>query len=92
MARIRARVTISGKVQGVCYRWATLQEANTRGVTGWVRNNPDGTVEALFEGEDSAVRALVNWCHRGPDAARVDKVDVIWDTFTGEYNDFAIRR
>jgi len=92
MARVRARVIISGKVQGVYYRWATLQEATARGVTGWVRNNPDGTVEAVFEGEGSAVQDLINWCHRGPDAARVDRVEVVWDTYTGEYKDFSIRR
>lgn len=92
MPRVRASVRVSGKVQGVYFRWATLQEAAARGITGWVRNNPDGTVEAVFEGDEERVKSLVEWCSRGPDAARVDRVDVKWEDYTGEFSDFTIRR
>ena len=70
----RVRLRISGRVQGVWYRGATQAEAHRLGVRGWVRNLHDGDVEALLEGEDSAVRTLVAWCRRGPSGARVTNV------------------
>ena len=87
----RAQVVITGKVQGVYFRWATEEEAVRLGVTGWVRNRPDGAVEAEFEGPRPAVEALVRWCHQGPPAARVKRVDVRWAEPTGAYSDFAVR-
>jgi acylphosphatase len=72
--RIRLRLEISGRVQGVWYRGATEAEARRLGVDGWVRNRPDGSVEALIEGEAEAVRALADWCRHGPSGARVDGV------------------
>jgi acylphosphatase len=69
-------VTISGRVQGVGFRYATLERARSRGLAGWVRNNPDGTVEAVFEGSPEAVGALLAWCRLGPAGARVDEVRV----------------
>jgi acylphosphatase len=72
--RIRTRLTITGRVQGVWYRGATEAEARRLGVDGWVRNLPDGSVEALVEGEPAAVRALVEWCRTGPPGARVASV------------------
>jgi acylphosphatase len=74
--RSRAHVFISGMVQGVSFRWYTVQEARARGVGGWVRNLPDGRVEAVFEGDEGDVSALVAWCEHGPRHARVTKVDV----------------
>lgn len=70
----RVRVLVSGLVQGVWFRESTRQEAERLGVGGWVRNLPDGRVEALFSGPASAVDALVAWCHQGPPAARVAAV------------------
>ena len=72
--RIRTRLAITGRVQGVWYRGATEAEARRLGVDGWVRNLPDGSVEALIEGEPAAVRALVEWCRTGPPGARVASV------------------
>lgn len=72
--RRRVRLRITGRVQGVWYRGATEAEARRLGVDGWVRNLPDGSVEALVEGEPSAVRALATWCRTGPTGARVDGV------------------
>lgn len=66
---------IRGRVQGVYYRESMRQEAMRLGVTGWVRNRRDGSVEALVQGESSLVAELVNWCHRGPPAAHVEAVE-----------------
>jgi acylphosphatase len=74
MRRIRA--IVSGRVQGVSYRAATRTEARRLGLVGWVRNRADGTVELEAEGPDDMVSALVQWCHRGPPAARVARVAV----------------
>lgn len=72
--RTRVRLRIAGRVQGVWYRGATEAHARKLGVDGWVRNLPDGNVEALIEGEPGAVRALVAWCRTGPPGARVTDV------------------
>jgi acylphosphatase len=69
-------VSVSGLVQGVFFRAETQQEAYRLGVAGWVRNEPDGSVAAHFEGEPDAVEAIVAWCRDGPSRARVERVDV----------------
>ncbi len=71
---LRVRLRITGRVQGVWYRGATEAEARRLGVAGWVRNMPDGSVEAVVQGEPAAVRALVAWCRTGPPGARVADV------------------
>jgi acylphosphatase len=71
----RLRVVISGRVQGVWFRGWTVDEARARGLSGWVRNRRDGTVEAVFEGAPEAVAAMVAACWTGPPAARVLQVD-----------------
>ena len=70
----RFGLRIYGRVQGVYFRESTRKEAERLGVRGWVRNVPDGSVEALVEGDEAQVDALIRWCHRGPPAARVDDV------------------
>lgn len=75
----RAHVYVSGKVQGVYYRAKTRREARNVGVSGWVKNLPDGRVEAVFEGDGEAVRRMVDWCHEGSPTAVVDSVDVEWE-------------
>ena len=74
MKAVQARVT--GRVQGVSFRWYTQERARGLGVTGWVRNEPDGSVLVHAEGEDAAVEALVSWCRTGPSMARVTDVAV----------------
>ncbi len=71
----RRRVLVSGKVQDVFFRDSTQREAENAGVGGWVRNLPDGRVEAVFEGDDQAVDRMVAWCREGPDAAEVRDVE-----------------
>jgi acylphosphatase len=73
---IRRRVVVHGLVQGVFFRDSTRQRARQHGVSGWVRNTWDGTVEAVFEGEADAVERLVAFCRDGPRGARVDRIEV----------------
>jgi acylphosphatase len=80
----RARVRVRGRVQGVFFRVETRDRARSLGLAGWVRNCPDGTVEAVFEGESERVESMVDWCRRGPSGASVDGVDVKWEEPEGE--------
>lgn len=88
---VRTHVLISGKVQGVGYRFSTVEMAQRYGVKGWVRNLPDRRVEAVFEGETSAVESLLNWCRQGPPAAVVDAVEVHSEELEG-LSSFEIQR
>ena len=72
----RARVHVRGRVQGVFFRVETRDRARSLGLSGWVRNSTDGSVEAVFEGEAERVQSMVDWCGRGPAGASVDSVDV----------------
>ena len=87
---VRAHVLVSGRVQGVNYRWYTQRKAQELELTGWVRNLGDGRVEAIFEGEEKAVRRAVEWCRVGAPSARVDRVEVSYEEPTGEYSRFRI--
>lgn len=73
--RVRKRVVVHGEVQGVFFRDTTRRKADDRGVAGWVRNCPDGTVEAVFEGDEASVDAMVRFCNEGPRGARVERVE-----------------
>jgi acylphosphatase len=86
----RAHVLISGRVQGVNFRWYTQRKAQELGVTGWVRNRGDGRVEAVFEGDKGAVQRAVDWCHAGSPPAHVDEVEVSYEQPTGEFSRFRI--
>lgn len=81
---------VRGKVQGVFFRSATQREAKRLGLTGWVKNLPDGSVEVTVEGEEDSLKEFQTWVQRGPSAARVDRVDTRWRGYTGEYVDFRI--
>lgn len=89
--KVRTHILISGKVQGVFFRSETREEAIRRSVTGWIRNLPDGRVEAVFEGEEKQVRELLEFCRRGPPGAKVVNVDVRWESYRGEFKNFYIR-
>jgi acylphosphatase len=75
---------VAGRVQGVFFRAEARPRAASFGLCGWVRNNPDGTVEAVFEGERDRVDSMVEWCRRGPAHADVENVEVMWDEPKGE--------
>jgi acylphosphatase len=81
---------VHGRVQGVAFRHHTRQRALELGVTGWVRNLPDGSVEGLFEGDGAAVATMVEWCRSGPPAASVERLDISKGMYTGEFESFAI--
>ena len=87
---IRRTVIVHGLVQGVAFRHHTCRQALELGVTGWVRNLPDGSVEGLFEGDEAAVNALVEWCRNGPPAARVERLDLREDVYRSEFYSFLI--
>lgn len=78
-------------MQGVYFRAETRSQARRLGLGGWVRNLPDGSVEAVAEGERGAVEELVRWCRKGPPAARVDDVEVRWEEYEGGFDGFDIR-
>jgi acylphosphatase len=87
----RAHLIISGRVQGVYFRAETQRAALRQGVTGWVRNKRDGTVEADVEGARKDVMALIDWCKSGSLLSKVDKVDVRWENYQGALDTFEVR-
>ena len=89
---IRATVRVTGQVQGVNFRSSTKAEADALGLTGWVRNCPDNSVEVVIEGPRTTVQQLVDWCRRGPSWARVDEMTVEWQTASGEFTNFKVQR
>lgn len=88
--KVRAHVYVSGLVQGVFFRASTRHEARKHNVKGWIRNLPDGRVEAVFEGEKADVEKLIEFCKRGPPGALVTRLDVSWEPYKGEFEDFYI--
>ncbi|PLX81644.1 MAG: acylphosphatase [Desulfuromonas sp.] len=92
MRPVRATVRIRGLVQGVNFRYFTRRTAIEHDLTGWVRNLPDGDVEAVFEGRETAVRQALDWCRSGPSAARVDELFIDWEDFRGEFESFEVLR
>jgi len=87
---VRAHVYISGRVQGVFFRASTWEEAKRLGLRGYVRNLPDGRVEAVFEGDEEKVRKAIEWCRHGPPLAIVEKVEVEWEEPKGDFDDFVV--
>jgi acylphosphatase len=88
-ARVRAR--IRGRVQGVFFRVETRDRASSLGVGGWVSNEPDGSVEAVFEGDRDKLESLLAWCRRGPRGAEVEDVEVNWEEPRGDLSGFSVR-
>lgn len=88
---VRAHLIISGRVQGVAFRYYAQDIAQSLGVKGWIRNCWDGKVEIVVEGEEEEVEKLINWCYRGPGSAIVEKVNIEREKYKGEFNSFGIR-
>ncbi len=89
--KARARILVSGIVQGVFFRYHTRELAQRLGVHGWVRNTHDGRVEAVFEGEKETVERMLNFCRHGPSGARITNVEVKWENYRGEFSSFEVR-
>jgi acylphosphatase len=81
---------VRGRVQGVYFRASTQREARRLGLTGWVKNRADGAIEILAEGEEDSIKDLIGWANHGPTAARVERLDVRWRGYAGEFPDFRI--
>lgn len=88
---VRARLFISGRVQGVFYRASCLDEARARDLSGWVRNLPDGRVEALLQGPQERVEDMIKWCYQGPPHARVSDIAVTYEEPAADLKEFRIR-
>ncbi|MBD3413921.1 MAG: acylphosphatase [Candidatus Aminicenantes bacterium] len=86
----RARLMISGRVQGVLFRDFTQRWASSFELKGWVKNLPDGRVEVLVEGDKDKINRLITKLRKGPQMARVDDIDLDWREYKGEYSDFRI--
>jgi acylphosphatase len=89
--KTRAHLLIKGRVQGVGFRWFVSDIATSFGLTGWTKNLPDGRVEAIFEGERSAVEAAIARCAEGPRSAIVSGIEVNWDEHPEDLSGFGIR-
>ncbi len=87
---IRARVVVHGRVQGVYYRTHARDKAARLGVTGWIRNRPDGSVEAVLEGDEPSVKAMLEWCARGSPRAAVSATAVSWEPHTAGFERFSV--
>ena len=86
----RVHIIVEGRVQGVCFRMYTCEEGRRLGLTGWVRNLPDGTVKVVAEGPPETLGELVAWCRHGPSYARVTGLTEDWSAATGEFDSFTI--
>ncbi len=87
----RLDAIVRGRVQGVYFRQGTVAQARALGLTGWVANRPNGSVQVIAEGEEERLRRLLEWLHVGPPMAYVDGVDVYWDEAGGEFSGFTVR-
>ncbi len=91
MEEVRANVIFSGRVQGVFFRSFTEETACGLGLRGWVRNLPEGSVEAVFEGDRDTIEEAIMKCSKGPPAALVNNVDTRWGKARGEFSSFSVR-
>jgi acylphosphatase len=88
----RVEILVRGRVQGVYFRASTRDEAQRLGLTGWVRNEPDGSVRLVAEGPRDALESLERWCHHGPPSAHVEDVSATWSAAEGRFREFAVTR
>ena len=91
MAKARLGTVVHGLVQGVFFRANAQKKAIELGLSGWVRNRDDGSVELVAEGEKEGLEALLSWCKTGPQGAKVERVEHCWENFKGEFSSFSIR-
>jgi acylphosphatase len=89
--KVRAHIFISGRVQGVFFRQEIKEKAEELGVFGWVKNLPDGQVEAVFEREKDKVEQIIKWVQKGPSLAKINGLDLTWEDFKNEFKKFEIK-
>ena len=87
----RVQISVSGDVQAVGFRFNTIEVAWGLGLTGWVRNNPDGNVEIVTEGQKEPLENLITWAKKGPPLAKVDEIKIEWREATGEFTRFEVK-
>ena len=88
---VRANIIFSGTVQGVGFRFTVQRYAIRLGLKGWVRNTPDGCVEAVFEGEEENINRIIEWCHQGSTHSKVKNVEIKYQEPKNEFSDFTIK-
>jgi len=88
MALKQVQLIVRGRVQGVFFQASAQREARRLGLTGFVSNRPDGSIEMTVEGEEEQMREIIAWAHRGPSPARIEGVDVRWRSYSGQFHDF----
>ncbi|MCP4265370.1 MAG: acylphosphatase [Candidatus Brocadiaceae bacterium] len=91
METARLHIFVEGIVQGVFFRASTIEESSKLGLTGWVKNCPDGRVEAVFEGDTDKIEQIVEWCKKGPPGAVVRNLETVWEQATGEFDSFTMK-
>jgi len=89
--RVRVSIILTGRVQGVAFRYYARNIANRLGVKGWIRNLDNGAVEATIEGERNSVNQMIEWCKKGPNLALVEDIKIIWQSYAGDFSEFHIR-
>ena len=89
--RVRVYIILTGRVQGVAFRYYARNIANRLGVKGWIRNLDNGAVEATIEGERNSVNQMIEWCKKGPNLALVEDIKIIWQSYAGDFSEFHIR-
>ena len=88
---VGANIIVSGRVQGVCFRYGTKKQALARGLKGWVKNNYDNSVEVLAYGDKKKIKELIEWCHKGPSLAHVEDVKVEWLEYNEKLSTFKMK-
>lgn len=91
MAKARVKVIVKGMVQGVNFRYYSQRQAAKFNIAGWVKNLPDGSVAAVFEGDEQDVEAMVQWCRRGPPSAHVTELIAQPEEYRGEFSSFSVK-
>jgi len=89
--KVRAHIKLSGRVQGVAFRYYARDMAHKLGVGGWIRNLDNGDVESVIEGKKVSVQQMIAWCKKGPGLAIVENIEIDWQAYTAEFNEFHIR-
>ena len=89
--KVCAYILLSGRVQGVAFRYYARNIANELEVRGWIKNLPNGKVELMVEGSKNSVKLMIEWCKKGPRMAEVEDIEVAWLPYSGKYNQFQLK-